>query len=160
MRRCLVALNASTSSTTNAQITETLDPADVGYVTFDSFFAFAALKLNERAHLGEDDEDDGHDGQEDEDSETERMALQAHVREAFALFTRDQSVLDLDDDNDTQQQHVISIQHLRRVAKELREEIPDATIRDMIKEANGGKSNGVVTVDEFEDVMRRAGVFV
>lgn len=53
--------------------------------------------------------------------------------------------------------------HLKRVARELREEVPEQVLRDMILEANGGGGNSEVQrgvdVKEFEGVMRRAGVF-
>jgi hypothetical protein len=49
------------------------------------------------------------------------------------------------------------------VAKELKEDVPDDVLKDMIREANGGvkgkgRDTGGVGVDEFESVMRRAGV--
>ncbi|KAI9816863.1 MAG: hypothetical protein M1827_001508 [Pycnora praestabilis] len=54
----------------------------------------------------------------------------------------------------------ITMAHLRRVARELREEVPEETLRDMILEANGGGGvNRGVRVQDFEGVMRRAGVF-
>jgi Ca2+-binding EF-hand superfamily protein len=54
----------------------------------------------------------------------------------------------------------ITISHLRRVARELREEVSDEMLRNMIVEANGGAPVGRgVGVEEFEGVMRRAGVF-
>jgi hypothetical protein len=50
--------------------------------------------------------------------------------------------------------------HLRRVARELKEDVSEEVLRDMILEANGGASvaRGVKR-EEFEGVMRRAGVF-
>lgn len=57
----------------------------------------------------------------------------------------------------------ITLGHLRRIAKELREDVPDEVLRDMILEANGGvrgqgKEIGGVTLEEFESVMKRAGL--
>lgn len=54
----------------------------------------------------------------------------------------------------------ITMAHLRRVARELREEVSEDMLRNMILEANGGAgiSKGV-GVEDFEAVMRRAGVF-
>lgn len=49
---------------------------------------------------------------------------------------------------------------LKRVAKALKEEINEEVLKDMILEANGGV--GVkqgVNKDEFEGIMRRAGVW-
>ena len=66
---------------------------------------------------------------------------------AFKLFTHNSS-------------GPITMSHLRRVARELREEVDDKFLADMINEANGGDgaSRGV-GLDEFESVMRRAGMF-
>ncbi len=55
---------------------------------------------------------------------------------------------------------VLTLPHLRRVAALLKQEATDELLRDMILEANGGA--GVargVRKDEFENVMRRAGVW-
>ncbi len=50
--------------------------------------------------------------------------------------------------------------HLRRIAKELKEDVSDDVMRDMILEANGGDGvNRGVGMPDFEGVMRRAGVF-
>lgn len=67
------------------------------------------------------------------------------VEAAFNLFTRG--------DGDA-----ITMAHLKRVAKELREDVSDATLKDMLREASGGVGSGVGR-EEFEAVMRRAGVF-
>ena len=66
---------------------------------------------------------------------------------AFKLFTHNSS-------------GPITMSHLRRVARELREEVDNKFLADMINEANGGDgaSRGV-GLDEFESVMRRAGMF-
>ena len=54
----------------------------------------------------------------------------------------------------------ITMAHLRRVARELREDVGDELLRNMILEANGGRGvSGGVGVEDFEVVMRRAGVF-
>ncbi|KAI9787076.1 MAG: hypothetical protein M1835_002857 [Candelina submexicana] len=54
----------------------------------------------------------------------------------------------------------ITMAHLRRIARDLREEVPEQTLKDMILEANGGGGvNRGVGVQDFEGVMRRAGVF-
>ena len=69
------------------------------------------------------------------------------VEAAFKLFTRGSD-------------GPINIVHLRRVAKELKEDVSDEMLRNMIAEANGGAgmSSGVGLAD-FESVMTRAGVF-
>jgi hypothetical protein len=49
---------------------------------------------------------------------------------------------------------------LKRVARELKEDVPDQILRDMLLEANGGSGVGRgVEIKDFEGVMRRAGVF-
>ena len=54
----------------------------------------------------------------------------------------------------------INIQHLRRVAKEMREDVSDEVLRAMILEANGGSGVGRgVGIEDFRGVMVRAGVF-
>ena len=54
----------------------------------------------------------------------------------------------------------ITIGHLRRIARELKEDVGDGQLKDMILEANGGAGAGRgVRMEEFEGVMRRAGVF-
>jgi Ca2+-binding EF-hand superfamily protein len=72
------------------------------------------------------------------------------VQEAYNLFTHNGS-------------GPITLAHLRRVARELKEDVPDEVLMDMIVEANGearreGWRRGV-DVREFEEVLRRAGVF-
>jgi len=72
--------------------------------------------------------------------------IRAEVEEAFRLFTRGE-------------REVISVADLKRVAGELREDVGEAVLRDMVKEATGGKADMGVTIEEFEGIMRRAGVF-
>jgi len=76
---------------------------------------------------------------------------QEELSHAFSLFT-----------HSTTRTH-ITLQDLRRVAKELREEVDDKILMLMIEEANeeeGRQSVGKgVGKEEFEGVMRRAGVF-
>ncbi len=54
----------------------------------------------------------------------------------------------------------ISIAHLHRVARELKEDVSDDMLRNMILEANGGAGlTKGVALEDFESVMIRAGVF-
>ena len=104
---------------------EILDINSDGYVTYPSFVAVCALKINNRS---------------DESKEEE-------VSEAFKLFTRGTD-------------GPITIHHLRRVAKELKEEVSDEMLRNMILEANGGAGvNRGVGMQDFQGVMTRAGIF-
>ncbi|KAF6805242.1 calmodulin [Colletotrichum sojae] len=68
------------------------------------------------------------------------------VDEAFRLFTGARDTITLAD--------------LKRVAGVLREDVKEEVLRDMILEANGGAGVGRgVKREEFEEVMRRAGVW-
>lgn len=75
-------------------------------------------------------------------------ALDAEVEAAFRLFTRGTD-------------GPITLGHLRRIARDLKEDnVGDELLKDMIREANGGTSiNEGVTLEQFRDVMARAGVF-
>ena len=69
------------------------------------------------------------------------------VENAFRLFTRGSA-------------EKITLGSLRRIAKELKEDVDEQVLKDMIMEANGGSGVGKgVELQEFEGVMRRAGVF-
>jgi hypothetical protein len=49
---------------------------------------------------------------------------------------------------------------LKRVAMVLKEDVSEDVLRDMILEANGGAGVGKgVERDEFENIMRKAGVW-
>jgi Ca2+-binding EF-hand superfamily protein len=70
------------------------------------------------------------------------------VDEAFRLFTNDGN------------EERITLATLKRVARALKEDVDEVVLRDMILEANGGA--GVqrgVERDEFEGIMRRAGIW-
>jgi hypothetical protein len=75
----------------------------------------------------------------------------AHLRdvdEAFTLFTGAPDA------------PTITLTHLKRVAATLKEEVSDDLLMDMILEANGGAGVGRgVKKSEFEEVMRRAGIW-
>ena len=107
-------------------------------VTYEHFVAVAALKLHQHAQSHR--ERDGKGGQGGDDDEPDE-----EVEAAFKLFTRGEG-------------EAITIAHLKRVARELREDVADAVLKDMLREANGDQSGRVGLVD-FERVMRRAGVF-
>ena len=76
-------------------------------------------------------------------------AARGEVEAAFELFTRS-----------GREGERITLGTLRRVARELKEEVDEQVLKDMIAEANGGAGLAAgVGVEEFEAVMRRAGVF-
>lgn len=70
------------------------------------------------------------------------------VDAAFRLFTRGTD-------------GPITLGHLRRIARELKEESAgEELLRDMILEANGGEGvNAGVSQEQFREVLERAGVF-
>ena len=80
-----------------------------------------------------------HARHEDPDAATEEV-----VR-AYGLFTKGA-------------EREITLSDLRRIARELREDVPEAVLKDMVREATGGGLGGV-GMEDFEGVMRRAGVF-
>ncbi|OLN84471.1 Caltractin [Colletotrichum chlorophyti] len=130
VRSALVALGIPPASRAEqAEFVEILDPDGEGVVEYEPFFAVCALKYHAR----------GADGQRKE------------AEEAFRLFTAGAGGRGGD---------VITIADLRRIAGVLREDVKDEVLRDMILEANGGAGVGRgVRRDEFEEVMRRAGVW-
>ena len=88
------------------------------------------------------------DDEDDEDFQGESNAEE--VSAAYRLFTHGAA-------------GPITLGHLRRVAKELREDVPDDVLKDMILEANGGvrgngRDIGGVSLEDFETVMKRAGL--
>lgn len=113
-------------------IVSTLDPTSVGFAPYASFVAVCALKLQSRTD----------------------STIAAEIEAAFRLFTRS------DEDSEITGDSRITIAHLRRVARELKEDVSDDLLKDMVREANGGQSvqNGV-RLEEFREVMARAGVF-
>lgn len=133
--------------------------------------AVAALQLSVVSNLDDDDDDDDDEdeGEKDGDYDDNRggdyvtgrgggrgrdggVAGRGNkeVDEAFRLF--------VGGGNDREE--VITLGMLKRVARDLKEEVSDGVLRDMILEANGGAGVGKgVRRGEFEGVMRRAGVF-
>ncbi|CAD6568197.1 MAG: hypothetical protein ASARMPRED_001455 [Alectoria sarmentosa] len=74
---------------------------------------------------------------------------QREVEDAFRLFTS----MGGEDGK-------ITMACLKRVARELKEDVGEQTMKDMLLEANGGSGVGRgVGLKDFEGVMRRAGVF-
>jgi Ca2+-binding EF-hand superfamily protein len=94
--------------------------------------------------------EEGSEGDEDEDEDYQAESNIEEVNAAYRLFTHGGA-------------GPITIAHLRRVAKELREDVPDDVLKDMILEANGGvkgkgREAGGVNLEDFESVMKRAGL--
>lgn len=74
--------------------------------------------------------------------------LSEEVDVAYRLFTRGSD-------------GPITLGHLRRIARELKEDdVGDDLLKDMILEANGGEGVQTgVSMEQFRDVLSRAGVF-
>lgn len=72
-------------------------------------------------------------------------ALNEEVVKAYRLFTKGQ-------------ERDITVSDLRRIAAELKEDVPDSVLKDMVREATGGGLGGV-NLEDFEGVMKRAGIF-
>lgn len=123
--------------------------------------AVAALQLSIASNDDDDNEDEGEDGDYDGGGDEYVTARNGgrdggdagrgnrEVNEAFRLFL-----------GGNDREEVITLGMLKRVARDLKEEVSDGVLRDMILEANGGAGVGKgVRRGEFEGVMRRAGVF-
>lgn len=124
------ALNLPPSDSAEFQsILSAVDPTHTGYIPYAPFLSVAAAKLRSR--------DEG-----DED------AIAAEVDAAYHLFTRGSD-------------GPITLAHLKKIARELKEDSAgEELLRDMILEANGGAGvNEGVSMEQFRDVMARAGVF-
>ncbi|KAI9846983.1 MAG: hypothetical protein M1837_003339 [Sclerophora amabilis] len=151
VRRALIALNLPPSDKQEMrEILETLDPTDTGSVGYAPFVSVCALKLHARTQA--------------DDRDAQREEIEA----AFGLFLGGGGGAAAAKSGGggagggTRRSDVITMAHLRRVARELKEDekIGEEGLRDMILEANGGAGVGKgVSVEDFENVMRRAGVF-
>lgn len=135
------SLNLGPDKSEIPSILSTIDPLNTGFVEFVPFLSYAAIAL----HSKDEDEE-----QDDEDDEFHAESNMEEVRAAYKLFTHGGP-------------GPITLAHLRRVAKELREDLPDEVLKDMILEANGGvkgkgRDVGGVGLEEFESVMKRAGL--
>lgn len=137
------SLNLAPEKSELPSILSTIDPLNTGFVGFEPFLSYAAIAMHSKeAGSDEDMDDDGSEFQGESNAE--------EVSAGYQLFTHGGA-------------GPITLGHLRRVAKELREDVPDEVLRDMILEANGGvrgksKDVGGVSLEEFESVMKRAGV--
>ncbi|KAM7209156.1 hypothetical protein V8F20_000494 [Naviculisporaceae sp. PSN 640] len=134
VRRAMIALGIPPRDKEElAEFTSILDPEDEGFTTYPAFVAICALKFQDR--------------------ETTDEAHAQELDEAFSLFTGQRA--------SSSQNQVITLAHLKRVALVLKEEnVSEELLRDMILEANGGAGVGRgVKKDEFDSVMRRAGVW-
>jgi len=122
-----------------AEFVSILDPDDEGFAAYGPFVAICALQMHAREH----------------DSDARRV----EVDEAFRLFVSGRLAA-ADGGGGDDDDGVITLPHLRRVAATLKLDVADDLLRDMILEANGGAGVGRgVRREEFESIMRRAGVW-
>ncbi|ORY71600.1 calmodulin [Pseudomassariella vexata] len=136
VRRAMVALNLPPSRPELAEFLSILDPDDEGHASYEPFLAICALKLHQRA-----------------DDESAEMH-EAEVEEAFRLFAG------VGSGGQGGETETLTLAHLKRVAMTLKQDVDEGLLKDMILEANGGAGVGRgVRRDEFEAVMRRAGVW-
>ncbi|KAF2825584.1 EF-hand superfamily Ca2+-modulated protein [Ophiobolus disseminans] len=140
VRRCLISLNLAPDKSEIPSILETIDPLNTGIVEFIPFLSYAAIAMHTK--------EDGSEEADDDEYQVESNAEE--VSAAYRLFTHGGA-------------GPITIAHLRRVAKELREDVSDDVLKDMILEANSGvkgkgRDTGGVSLEEFESVMKRAGL--
>lgn len=108
---------------------------------FLPFFEYTAIAIHSKEDKSDED-DEGEEYQREENAE--------EVSAAYQLFTHGGP-------------GPITLANLRRIAKELREDVPDDVLKDMILEANGGVKSpgrdvGGVSLEDFESVMKRAGL--
>lgn len=135
------SLNLSPSPSDLPEILSTIDPTKTGFVPFVPFLEYAAIAIHSK-------DSDAEESSEEDYKEGVSSATEA--RTAYSLFTRGGP-------------GPITLAHLRKIAKDLREDVPDDVLKDMIREANGGvkgqgRDVGGVGLEEFESVMKRAGV--
>lgn len=128
VRRCLIALNLPPRDA--AQLREFVEIADQDGTGWVPYERFVAIAALQMNNAV------GDDGGERRREEVER---------AFRLFTRGED-------------RKIGLADLRRIAGELREDVPENVMKDMLREASSGGLGGV-SLEEFEGVMQRAGVF-
>ncbi|KAF2646125.1 EF-hand [Massarina eburnea CBS 473.64] len=147
VRRCLISLNIPPSKSELPEILSTIDPVRTGFVEFSPFISYAAIALNTQ-------EDDADSVSASDEYEYDHESNAQEVQAAYHLFTHGSA-------------GPITLAHLRRVAKELKEDVPDSVLKDMMLEANGGvkgkgkgkgRDVGSVGIEEFESVMKRAGL--
>ncbi|XP_014559009.1 hypothetical protein COCVIDRAFT_13864 [Bipolaris victoriae FI3] len=143
VRRCLISLNLAPDKSEVPSILSTIDPLNTGFVSFVPFLSYAAIAIHSKDQGSDEDDDDEEDEYREESNAEE-------VKAAYRLFTHGTA-------------GPITLAHLRRVSKELREDVPDDVLKDMILEANGGvrgqgKDAGGVSLEDFESVMKRAGL--
>src|ERR1700761_3509954 len=114
----------NTPPTDNAELQEMLETVDPDSSGWVTYEHFVAVAAL-KLHAKHDDP----------------TAMNEEVLKAYRLFTRGQ-------------ERDINLNDLRRVARDLKEDVPENVLKDMVREATGGGLGGV-GIEEFEGVMRR-----
>ncbi|KAL2119370.1 hypothetical protein VTJ04DRAFT_6330 [Mycothermus thermophilus] len=170
VRRALIALGIPPKSQSQlASFKRVLDPHDEGFATFPAFLGICALQINARRASAADDPEyeEQHRAELDEayalfttatggDASAPRITL-ADLKRVAALLRLDQ---DSKEREKQEQGHKYQQQDGRRKGDLDGVVVTEEVLKDMILEANGGA--GVargVTKEEFDRVMRRAGVW-
>ncbi|APA08058.1 hypothetical protein SS1G_00296 [Sclerotinia sclerotiorum 1980 UF-70] len=138
VRRALIALGLTPTASELREYHSILDPEDEGYTIYRHFLAICAIKFHSRTRTSDSHRKD--------------------VDDAFRLFTNaGQKRGGSGGGGDMGR---ITMATLKRVAKILKEDVDEDLLASMLLEANGGKGVGQgVERDEFEAVMRRAGMW-
>ncbi|KAI9649081.1 hypothetical protein NHQ30_001648 [Ciborinia camelliae] len=140
VRRALIALGLTPTASELREYHSILDPEDEGYTVYRHFLAICAIKFHSRSRTT-----DSH---------------KKEVDDAFRLFTNAGQKKSAGGGEGGEDMGRITLATLKRVARVLKEDVDEDLLINMLLEANGGKGVGKgVERDEFEDVMRRAGMW-
>ncbi len=175
------ALGIQPSASDLASILESLDPTSVGFIPYDPFLGLAAIYIQDRSGGSDSGISSPPADLSDEEEEyvartsTAKSKAKAKARSKGKGKRKNNIAMVVDEEEVIAAYQLftkggtgpITIAHLRKIAKELREDVSDDVLRDMIVEANGeGGASGArdgwkkgVGIEDFENVMKRAGVF-
>ncbi|TGO19689.1 hypothetical protein BTUL_0003g01460 [Botrytis tulipae] len=138
VRRALIALGLTPTPSELREYHSILDPEDEGFTVYRHFVAICAIKFHSRTRTSDSHKKD--------------------VDDAFRLFSNAGQKEGGSGGGDDMGR--ITLATLKRVARVLKEDVDEELLISMLLEANGGQGVGKgVERDEFEDVMRRAGMW-
>ncbi|TGO30976.1 hypothetical protein BPAE_0002g00670 [Botrytis paeoniae] len=138
VRRALIALGLTPTPSELREYHSILDPEDEGFTVYRHFVAICAIKFHSRTRTSDSHKKD--------------------VDDAFRLFSN--AGQRKGGSGGGEDMGRITLATLKRVARVLKEDVDEELLVSMLLEANGGQGVGKgVERDEFEDVMRRAGMW-
>ncbi|KAF5879551.1 putative ef-hand superfamily ca2+-modulated protein [Botrytis fragariae] len=138
VRRALIALGLTPTPSELREYHSILDPEDEGFTVYRHFVAICAIKFHSRTRTSDSHKKD--------------------VDDAFRLFSN--AGQKKGGSGGGEDMGKITLATLKRVARVLKEDVDEDLLVSMLLEANGGQGVGKgVERDEFEDVMRRAGMW-